>query len=141
MKTPFHPQSAKGVTLLEMTVVILVLLMLISVLFLGARAWKRGSDRAQNIVNIRNAQQAARSHQNLLNLAFGDDLDETTIYGTAVPGSVAYLAKPAPPNHEILSYQGSGIVPEIGDLWLEVDYQNATANSDYGIDSLDTSAW
>lgn len=32
-----------GMTLLELTVVILVLLSLISILFIGARAWKKGS--------------------------------------------------------------------------------------------------
>jgi type II secretory pathway pseudopilin PulG len=51
--------------LIELTVVILVLLALITVLFIGARAWKRGSDRAACVINIRNAQQAVRSFQNL----------------------------------------------------------------------------
>ena len=51
-----------GMTLLELTVVILVLLSLISILFIGARAWKKGSDRAANILNIRNVQQAVRAH-------------------------------------------------------------------------------
>ncbi|MBC7981098.1 MAG: prepilin-type N-terminal cleavage/methylation domain-containing protein, partial [Armatimonadetes bacterium] len=45
-----HTQNMKaaksGMTLLELTVVILVLLSLISILFIGARAWKKGSDRA-----------------------------------------------------------------------------------------------
>ena len=42
-----------GMTLLELTVVILVLLSLISILFIGARAWKKGSDRSANIMNVR----------------------------------------------------------------------------------------
>ena len=54
-------KRTKGMTLLELTVVILVLLSLISVLFIGARAWKKGSDRAACILNIRNFQQAVRS--------------------------------------------------------------------------------
>ena len=54
-----------GMTLLELTVVILVLLSLISILFIGARAWKRGSDRAGCILNIRNMQQAVRSYGNM----------------------------------------------------------------------------
>ena len=49
-----------GMTLLELTVVILVLLSLISILFIGARAWKKGADRAGCILNIRNVQQAVR---------------------------------------------------------------------------------
>lgn len=52
-------------TLLELTVVILVLLSLISILFVGARAWKKGSDRSANIMNLRNCQQAMRGHQNM----------------------------------------------------------------------------
>ena len=65
----------KGITLLELTVVILVLLSLIGVLFIGARAWKRGSDKATCVMNIRNVQQAVRSHQNLSGLYDGAPLD------------------------------------------------------------------
>ena len=61
-------RSNKGMTLLELTVVILVLLSLISILFIGARAWKKGSDRAANILNIRNVQQAVRAHVNVRGL-------------------------------------------------------------------------
>lgn len=64
-----HTHNAKvakrGMTLIELTVVILVLLSLISILFVGARAWKRGSDRAGCIMNIRNVQQGMRSFQNM----------------------------------------------------------------------------
>ncbi len=60
-----------GVTLLELTVVILVLLSLISILFVGARAWKKGADRSANLLNIRNTQQAMRGHQNLNQLEPG----------------------------------------------------------------------
>lgn len=57
--------SKSGMTLLELTVVILVLLSLISILFIGARAWKKGSDRAASILQIRNVQQAVRSYANM----------------------------------------------------------------------------
>ena len=52
-------------TLIEITVVILVLLTLISVLFIGASAYKKGADRAACILNIRNVHQAVRVNQNL----------------------------------------------------------------------------
>ncbi|NNC88131.1 MAG: prepilin-type N-terminal cleavage/methylation domain-containing protein [Akkermansiaceae bacterium] len=71
-----HTQKTKaakpGMTLIELTVVILVLLSLISILFVGARAWKRGSDRAASILEIRNVQQAVRSFQNINNYNPGD---------------------------------------------------------------------
>jgi len=60
-------------TLLEMTVVILVLLSLISILFFGAQAWKRGSDRAFCIINIQNVQKGVRSYSNLYGFSPGDN--------------------------------------------------------------------
>lgn len=74
MKSPksLHP---RGMTLLELTVVILVLLSLISVLFVGTRAWKRGSDRAGCIMNIRNVQQATRAYQSMNQLAEGETIN------------------------------------------------------------------
>ncbi|MBK1827046.1 hypothetical protein [Haloferula rosea] len=71
MKLTNNTKRAKGMTLLELTVVILVLLSLISILFIGARAWKKGSDRAGCIMNIRNAQQAVRSYANMYNIPNG----------------------------------------------------------------------
>ena len=67
-----YMKPKSGMTLLELTVVILVLLSLISILFVGARAWKKGSDRAANIMNIRNTQQAMRGHENMRGLNPGD---------------------------------------------------------------------
>lgn len=52
-------------TLLELTVVILVLLSMVTILFFGAQAWKRGSDRAICILNIQNVQKGVRSYSNL----------------------------------------------------------------------------
>ena len=54
-----------GVTLLELSVVIVVLLSLAALLIVGAQAWRRGSDRANCVMNIRNVQVAVRSYQNL----------------------------------------------------------------------------
>jgi prepilin-type N-terminal cleavage/methylation domain-containing protein len=54
-----------GMTLIEMSVVITVLLSLVSILFMATQSWKRGSDRAACIVTLRNVQVAVRSYQNL----------------------------------------------------------------------------
>jgi type II secretory pathway pseudopilin PulG len=62
---------SRGVTLLELTVVILVLLSLLSILFIGARAWRRGSDRASCLMSMRNMQLAVRSYQNMYGYDFG----------------------------------------------------------------------
>ncbi len=67
MKTQSSPRtvSARGLTLIELTVVILVLMSLVSILFIGARGWKNGTDRATCILKIRSVQMATRSYQNL----------------------------------------------------------------------------
>ena len=72
-----------GMTLLELTVVILVLLSLMSILFIGARAWKKGSDRAGCVMNIRNLQQAMRGHQNMTGaIPGGAGMKKDSIVGT-----------------------------------------------------------
>ncbi len=80
-------KKAAGVTLLELTVVILVLLSLISILFVGARAWKRGADRSANMLNIRNTQQAMRGHQNM------NQLEPGAVF--ALANLVTYMRFPA----------------------------------------------
>lgn len=139
MKATSNNSSARGLTLLELTVVLLVLLTLVSILFVGARAWKLGADRAANVTNIRNAQQAARGHQNMHNLPIGAPLAETEIYGEN--GTTNYLKKPEPPAPAIVSYAGLGTVPPIGDLWLQAAYHDEDAETDYGMGSIDTSEW
>lgn len=63
--------NRRGMSLLELTVAISVLLGLVSMLFVGARAWKRGSNRASCILTLRNMQMAARSYQNLYGYDYG----------------------------------------------------------------------
>jgi type II secretory pathway pseudopilin PulG len=69
---PKRARRAAGLTLLEMSIVIGVLLSLIAVTFVGTRAWKDGADRASCIVNIRNVQMAVRSYQNMHGYDPGD---------------------------------------------------------------------
>ena len=129
--------TKSGMTLLELTVVILVLLSLISILFIGARAWKRGSDRAASILTIRNAQQAVRSYANLNGKNAGDAI----IPGSSgTPGDVFGSGKfmennpvvdsthPAGTDYEyVYGDSGSGVVPDVGVLYIEVD-GSATAD-------------
>lgn len=113
-----------GMTLLELTVVILVLLSLISILFVGARAWKRGSDRAANIMNIRNVQQAVRGQENMRGLAVGASLPKDVIIGTN-----GYLKAPIAPNADITYPDGAylGTVPAESVLYLSPTYADGTS--------------
>lgn len=68
------PRNARGLTLIEVTLVIAVLLGLISVLFIGVTAYKKGTDRAQCLINSSSVQKAVRSYANIYQLNTGDAL-------------------------------------------------------------------
>ena len=128
-----NTKTNKGMTLIELTVVILVLLSLISVLFIGARAWMRGSDRANAALLIRNAQQGVRSHANILgveSLTFEQDwatVGDGNSMAVAVFGPGKFVETPtdgAPPTHpdsgNTFIPKGSGFefIPAVGQLWM-----------------------
>lgn len=115
-----HTQNNKksGMTLIELTVVILVLLSLISILFVGARAWKKGSDRAGCIMNIRNVQQGMRSFQNMNGHEAGD-----TVVGakTEIIGSNKFVeSTPICPGSGAYTY-GDDVLPLVGTLYMVCD--------------------
>ena len=109
-----YTKSKPGVTLIELTVVILVLLTLIGVLFIGAQIYKRGADRAACILNIRNVHQAVRAEQNLTGAAEGTDVDlENDIYATTSQDN--YLATPICPTEDGgYETNSMGDFPEVG---------------------------
>jgi type II secretory pathway pseudopilin PulG len=108
-----------GMTLLELTVVILVLLSLISILFIGARAWKRGSDRAGCILNIRNAQQAVRANANMRVINEGSAFVQADVFGSGklIDKELTALACP---QEGTGAYTASAAttVPAVGVLYL-----------------------
>jgi prepilin-type N-terminal cleavage/methylation domain-containing protein len=99
-----YAKSRSGMTLLEMTVVILVLLSLTSILFIGAKAWKKGADRSANIMNLRNVQLAVRGHASTNDITqaetgppvvVGGAIPRAAIFGAADDGVNGYLRFPA----------------------------------------------
>jgi type II secretory pathway pseudopilin PulG len=106
MKTnTLNQKRTAGMTLLELTVVILVLLSLISILFVGARAWKKGADRSANIMNIRNTQQAMRGHENMRSLEIGAAFLEADL--------TQYMKFPTPIATTAVTYTaGTAITPQ-----------------------------
>lgn len=115
-------------TLVELSVVIIVLLAFISMLFIGARAWKRGSDRAGCIMNIRQVQMAVRGYSNSNDLEVGDYmtlLGPTEVPGKAVIGTGNYLERiPGCPGMGMYTIHGNR-VPPIGTLYLTCSLQEA----------------
>ena len=118
-------------TLLELTVVILVLLSLISILFVGARAWKKGSDKAANIMNLRNCQQAMRGHQNMNNLLVGATFDQTMLE--------EYIKFPRDVNADV-TYTAGTTVTDDGVLWLGVSAAG-DVGGDYGPTAEEIEGW
>ncbi len=72
MRPNNRTKQQAGLTLIEVTLVIAVLLGLISILFIGVSAYKKGSDRAKCIIIQSTVQKAVRSYQNLYEKNIGD---------------------------------------------------------------------
>lgn len=105
-------------TLLELTVMILVMLTLITILFIGARAWKRGSDRTLCIMQIQNVQKGVRSYTNLYGHSEGDtvlDLQSKVIGLGRFVESVPRC--PANGNYNF----GGDTIPMVGTLYMDCD--------------------
>lgn len=124
--------TKSGMTLLELTVVILVLLSLIAILFIGARAWKRGSDRAASILQIRNVQQAVRSFANMNGKNAGDTVapdpgppvviglrDEVFGSGKFIENDPTAGTHPAGTGYAY-AITAPNVIPEVGTLYLTV---------------------
>lgn len=107
-------------TLIEMTVVILVLMSLITLLFIGARAWKNAADRAACIVQIQEVQKAVRSHANLYGFSPADNAPGllSQIVG---PGRYVEMTPVCPGGGSYTFGQAYGVntIPPVGTLYLE----------------------
>ena len=126
LKSTFRRTSVlrpyKGMTLLEMTVIILVILSLISILFVGARAWKRGSDRTLCIMNIRNVQQGVRAYSILYGFSAGGNAPGLK---AKIIGLGRYVeTDPACPSTGTYNYGGilgEETIPDYGQLYMGCD--------------------
>lgn len=107
-------------TLLELTVVIIVLLTLITVLFIGARSWKRGSDRTLCIMNIDAVQKAVRGYANMHALTAGDSVP-------GLQGQIIGIGRfientpicPGAGSYSFGVMAGNDTIPPIGTLYME----------------------
>jgi hypothetical protein len=117
---PTRRPGKSGMTLLEVTVVILVLLGLITILFIGAQAWKRGSDRAICIINIQNVQKGVRSYTNLYGFNAGDNVpglqSEVIGFGRFVETTPSC---PGGGTYAFGQTYGADTIPPYGTLYME----------------------
>ena len=121
MKVTRNTRNSAGMTLIEVTLVIAVLLGLISVLFIGVKAYKQGSDRAKCILNVSTVQKSIRSYQNLYEYDEGDTLAQATIVGAGKMLEVAPTCS-TPGN----AYAWSTVVPDSGTPMIVCDNAQLT---------------
>lgn len=103
-------------SVLELSVIMVVLLAVLGVSFVGVSAWKAGSDRAVCVLNIYHAQEAVRSYSNLHGRNAGETLAfniEEELFGLG-----AYMPRrPECPAGGIYFSRGDTI-PPYGELYL-----------------------
>ncbi len=110
--TPTRKNEA-GLTLIEITVVIAVLLGLIAVLFIGVQNYREATNKSRCIMQISAVQKAVRSHQNLNDVATAGTLTQTDLVGTT--GKLIATAPVCPSGG---TYTWLGTVPAVGTAYL-----------------------
>ena len=114
-------RGAPGVTLIELSVIIIVLFAFIAMTFIGVRAWKRGADRAECILNIRHIQMAVRGYANTNNLAPGTDvglMSPPVSLPNELIGPGKFLpTSPLCPANGLYATEGNNI-PPLGTLYM-----------------------
>ncbi|BCX49342.1 hypothetical protein HAHE_32500 [Haloferula helveola] len=109
-------KALPGLSLIELTVMIFIMLLLTSILVIGARAWKRGSDRALCIANITAVQKAVRGYANMSGRSPGDTI--LGLEARVVGPDQFFESLPVCPGSGIYTL-GGDLVPPLGDLYMK----------------------
>ena len=107
----------RGMTLLELTVVIMVLLAHIAMMFVGVNAWKNGANRTTCVLNIRTVQMAVRGYANYENLAPGQSVTGVTLEDEIFGPQKRIATEPDCPGGGTYSY-GGNTIPALGSLYM-----------------------
>lgn len=113
-----HAPFQAGISILEIIVIVLVLFSLVSIFFIGARAWKSGTDRAGCITQIHDVQLGVRAYAKVNSFSPG-----TTVNGLQdmILSSGKYVGKyPSCPSRGNYTF-GGDMIPAIGTLYMKCD--------------------
>jgi hypothetical protein len=108
-------------TLVEIAVVIAVAISLMAILFVGAKTWKTGSDRAACVMNIYRVQVAVRTHANIYGLHEGQDVGGKTpeegLFAQLI-GPGKYLEDTPICRRDGLYITNGDVIPAYGELYM-----------------------
>lgn len=111
--------NKKGMTLIEISLVVALLLSLIAILFIGITAYKRGADRSKCVLNISAVQKAVRSHQNMFELEATDSLIAADTLWPAAGDGYFPAELECPTNSPVAGvYTTDTTVPAVSDVYM-----------------------
>ena len=111
---PPAPRLKPGLTRPELISMISVIGMVTLGLIYGAMLWKRGADRSQTILHIRNCQQAMRGHAGMRNLEIGKPFTRRDLeFFMTFPEDIWV------PGGKI-EFTPETVITPVGELWLQV---------------------
>ena len=119
-------RALPGLTLTELAVVILFMLLFATLLMTGARAWKRGSDRAACIMNLQAVQKAVRGYGNMSGKNPGDTV--VGLEGQVVGSGLYFEVLPTCPGGGTYILGGDQI-PAMGTLYMSCTLSTLEAHA------------
>jgi type II secretory pathway pseudopilin PulG len=124
-----------GMTLIEISLVIALLLGLIAVVFLGIGSYRKGSDKAKCKMQLAAAQKAVRSQANFQNL----DINATFATTDAFGAGKALENEPTCPSGG--TYTWTGAIPAIGAAFGACDFTDPDGVTTHVLAATDTRDW
>jgi type II secretory pathway pseudopilin PulG len=124
-----------GMTLIEVSLVIALLLGLIAVIFLGIGSYRKGSDKAKCKMQLAAAQKAVRSQANFQNLNLGATFATTDAFGAGK----ALENEPICPSGGTYTWIGS--IPAVGVSYGTCNFTDADAVTTHSLAAIDTKDW
>ena len=112
-------RHASGMTLIEISLVIALLLGLIAVVFMGIGSYRKGADKAKCKIQLAQVQKAIRAYSNFQNLSIGGVLATTDAFGSGK----ALENQPTCPSGG--AYTWTGTVPAVNIPYGNCDYTDA----------------
>lgn len=128
--------NRSGMTLIEISLVIALLLGLIAVVFLGIGSYRKGADKAKCKMQLAAVQKAVRSQSNMQNLNIGTALvADDTVFGA---GKFMENKPECPSGGE---YTWAAVVPASGTPYGNCDFAGDGATTTHVLAAADTKDW